>query len=297
MVRACSPGRLPLGPHRGRGGAWTVSSTWLKYLGPGPGEGASLKGGSCAPVPAQPQRRGVSDRRGGTSRTGAKRAGECDGLTGLPEANAGSPDPRPRPVWSTRFRAPGCGSSPTGTAGRSRPLSRPICTAPNQEAAWQALTDFSESDTGVKYPQTVTTWERAWERFTPFLDFPPMLRRVISPPLRGYPLNQQYRGCELPAAQGSPMNRGHFPFSMRRWPELPKAGDLRHLWTNEPENATRRKDCHHPSAGPRASSSKDRSPPTRYKGPGPAHHRLPRPNQPLPVKRSHRKLDRPDPPG
>ena len=27
---------------------WTVSSTWLKYLGPGPGEGASLKGGSCA---------------------------------------------------------------------------------------------------------------------------------------------------------------------------------------------------------------------------------------------------------
>mgnify|MGYP001685781862 CR=1 FL=1 len=25
-----------------------LSSTWLKYLGPGPGEGASFKGGSCA---------------------------------------------------------------------------------------------------------------------------------------------------------------------------------------------------------------------------------------------------------
>ena len=36
MVRACSPGRLPLGPYRGRGGAWTGSSTWLKDLGPGP---------------------------------------------------------------------------------------------------------------------------------------------------------------------------------------------------------------------------------------------------------------------
>ena len=36
-----------------------LSSTWLKYLGPGPGEGASLKGGSCAPVPAQ--HRGVKD--------------------------------------------------------------------------------------------------------------------------------------------------------------------------------------------------------------------------------------------
>ena len=60
------------------------------------------------------------------------------------------------------------------------------------------------------------------------------------------------------------MNRGHSP------PDdavikLLKAGDLRHLWTNEPENATRRKDCQHPSAGPRANSSKDRSPPTRYK--------------------------------
>ena len=88
-----------------------------------------------------------------------------------------------------------------------------VYTAPSQEAAWQALTDFSESDMGVKYPQTVATWERAWERFIPFLDFPPMLRRVISPPLRGrYPLHQQYRDCELPAAQGSPMNRGHFPF-------------------------------------------------------------------------------------
>ena len=166
--------------------------------------------------------RGVKDVlivEGGTSRTGAKRAEECDGLTGLPEANAGSPGPRPRspPVWSTRFRAPGCGSSPTGTAGRSRPLSRPTCTAPNQEAAWQALTDFSESDMGVKYPQTVTTWERAWERFTPFLDRPPMLRRVISPPLRGrYPLHQQYRDCELPARARITDEPRPLPLSMRR---------------------------------------------------------------------------------
>ena len=116
MVRACSPGRLPLGPHRGRGGAWTVSSTWLKYLGPGPGEGASLKGGSCALSWHNRSVEACLIVEGGTSRLRAKRAGECDGLTGLPKANAGSPGPRPRspPVWSTRFRAPGCGSSPTG---------------------------------------------------------------------------------------------------------------------------------------------------------------------------------------
>ena len=170
-------------------------------------EGASLKGGSCAPVPAQPQRRGVSDRRGGTSRTGAKRAGA------VRRARRACPRGEQRRSWpqatvqtcagTTRFRAPGCGSCPTGTARRSPPLSRPTCTAPNEEAAWQALTDFSASDLGVKYPETAATWERAWERFTPFLAFPPMLRRVISPPLRGrYPLDQQHRDCELPAEQG-----------------------------------------------------------------------------------------------
>ena len=57
----------------------------LSIWAPGPRR-EPPSGHMCAPVPAQPQRRGVSDRRGGTSRTGAKRAGECDGLTGLPEA-------------------------------------------------------------------------------------------------------------------------------------------------------------------------------------------------------------------
>ena len=42
----------------------------------------------------QQGRQGRADRRGGTSRTGAKRAGECDGLTGLPEAIAGGPGPQ-----------------------------------------------------------------------------------------------------------------------------------------------------------------------------------------------------------
>ena len=38
--------------------------------------------------------KGVLIVKGGTSPTGAKRAGECDGLTGLPEANADSPGPQ-----------------------------------------------------------------------------------------------------------------------------------------------------------------------------------------------------------
>ena len=52
-----SPGRLPLGPYRGRGGAWTGSSTWLKDLGPG--RGRSLLEGRL--VCAELANRGVSD--------------------------------------------------------------------------------------------------------------------------------------------------------------------------------------------------------------------------------------------
>ena len=80
---------------------------------------------------------------------------------------------------------------------------KPIYTAPSQEAAWQALTDFSESDLGVKYPQAAATWERAWERFIPFLDFPPMLRRVIYTTNSIESLNFQLRKVTK--------NRGHFP--------------------------------------------------------------------------------------
>ena len=70
-----------------------------------------------------------------------------------------------------------------------------VYTAPNQEAAWQALTDFSESDMGVKYPQTVATWERAWERFTPVPGLPADAQAC-------HLHHQQHRVAELPATQG-----------------------------------------------------------------------------------------------
>ena len=86
-----SPGRLPLGPYRGRGGHGRYQAR-PGYLGPG--RGRSLLLGACVRRAGQQGRQGRADRRGGTSRTGAKRAGECDGLTGLPEANTGSPGPQ-----------------------------------------------------------------------------------------------------------------------------------------------------------------------------------------------------------
>ena len=119
----------------------------LSIWAPGPRK-EPPSGHMCAPVPAQPQRRGVPDRRGGTSRTGAKRAGECDGLTGLPEANAGRSGPQATVPTCVVHPVP-CPWMRFVSYGESRKVAaalKTVYTAPNQEAAWQALTDFSESD-------------------------------------------------------------------------------------------------------------------------------------------------------
>ena len=42
-----------------------------------------------------------------------------------------------------------------------------------------ALNEFTESQLGEKYPQSVKVWSDAWDRFVPFLQFPPMARKVI----------------------------------------------------------------------------------------------------------------------
>ena len=54
-----------------------------------------------------------------------------------------------------------------------------VYTAANEDAALAALATFADSDLGKRYPSAVGVWERAWERFTPFLAFPPEVRRII----------------------------------------------------------------------------------------------------------------------
>jgi putative transposase len=80
---------------------------------------------------------------------------------------------------------------------------RPIYTAPTAEAAEAELLAFAESDLGRRYPATVTTWTAAWERFTPFLAFPPEVRKIIYTTNAIESLNYQLRKIIK--------NRGHFP--------------------------------------------------------------------------------------
>ena len=80
---------------------------------------------------------------------------------------------------------------------------KPIYTAPTDEAARLELDAFAESPLGRKYPAAVMTWTNAWERFIPFLAFPPELRKIIYTTNAIESLNFQLRKIIK--------NRGHFP--------------------------------------------------------------------------------------
>lgn len=79
----------------------------------------------------------------------------------------------------------------------------PLGANPTIEAAQTCLEQFGSSELGVRYPAAVATWENAWERFTPFLGFPPALRRIIYTTNAIESLNYQLRKIIK--------NRGHFP--------------------------------------------------------------------------------------
>jgi putative transposase len=78
-----------------------------------------------------------------------------------------------------------------------------VYTAATVEAAEAALLEFQDSELGRCYPATAQTWLNAWERFIPFLEFPPELRRVIYTTNSIESLNYQLRKIIK--------NRGHFP--------------------------------------------------------------------------------------
>ena len=127
----------------------------------------------------------------------------CDGLAGLPEAiEATWPQSMVQTCVVHLIRASMRFVSYKDRKSVAVALKR-IYSAPNEDTAREALEDFAASDLGARYPQTVATWQRAWQRFTPFLAFPPMLRRVVYTTNAIESLNYQLRKITK--------NRGHFP--------------------------------------------------------------------------------------
>ena len=126
----------------------------------------------------------------------------CDGLTGLPEAieatwAAATVQTCVVHLIRASMRFVGYGDRKAVAAAL-----KPIYTATDADAATEALGAF-ETAWGGKYPHAVNTWRAAWERFVPFLAFPPELRRVIYTTNSIESLNYQLRKIIK--------NRGHFP--------------------------------------------------------------------------------------
>ncbi len=127
----------------------------------------------------------------------------CDGLTGFPEA-VGATWPLAT-VQTCVVHLIRASLRFIGYQDRKKVAAalKPIYTASSAEAAETAMEEFASSPLGLKYRATVNTWRNSWEKFIPFLAFPPPLRRIIYTTNAIESLNYQLRKIIK--------NRGHFP--------------------------------------------------------------------------------------
>ena len=127
----------------------------------------------------------------------------CDGLTGFPEAIAATwPQATVQTCVVHLIRASMRFVNYSDRKQVAAAL-RPIYQAANEDGALIELEAFAQTPLGRKYPSTVKAFRDAWERFVPFLAFPPALRRVIYTTNSIESLNYQLRKVTK--------NRGHFP--------------------------------------------------------------------------------------
>ena len=127
----------------------------------------------------------------------------CDGLTGFPEAIAATwPHATVQTCVVHLIRASMRFVNYSDRKQVAAAL-RPIYQAANEDGALIELDAFAQTPLGRKYPSTVKAFRDAWERFVPFLAFPPALRRVIYTTNSIESLNYQLRKVTK--------NRGHFP--------------------------------------------------------------------------------------
>jgi putative transposase len=103
----------------------------------------------------------------------------CDGLKGLgDEITATWPDTTVQTCVVHLIRR----SLGFASHDDRKPLAaalRPVYTACDADAAEAAFLEFSDSPLGKKYPAATAVWERAWDRFVPFLELGPAIRKVL----------------------------------------------------------------------------------------------------------------------
>lgn len=126
----------------------------------------------------------------------------CDGLKGLPDAiEATWPQASVQTCVVHLIRASIRYCSWKDRKAITKAL-RPIYSAPSVEAAADAMDTF-ELEHGERYPGIVRLWRDAWERFIPFLAYPPVIRKIVYTTNLVESVNYQMRKASK--------TRGHFP--------------------------------------------------------------------------------------
>jgi transposase-like protein len=126
----------------------------------------------------------------------------CDGLKGLPDAIRMTwPDATVQTCVVHLVRNSLRYASKKHWAQITRQM-RAIYEAPTVEAAQSFFDEFADHWRET-YPAMIRSWENAWEEFTPFLAFPPELRRIVYTTNAIESLNARFRRAVR--------HRGHFP--------------------------------------------------------------------------------------
>jgi putative transposase len=126
----------------------------------------------------------------------------CDGLPGLAEAiEATWPQAQVQTCVVHLVRGSLRYASKADWAKITKDL-KAVYTAPTVDAAEARWLEFAER-WGERYPAIIGLWERSWEQFTPFLDFPAELRKLVDTTNSIEALNSRFRQAVR--------RRGHFP--------------------------------------------------------------------------------------
>jgi len=126
----------------------------------------------------------------------------CDGLKGLPDAIEATWEKALTQTCVVHLVRASMRFASWKTRKAVARALRPIYTAPSVAAAEDAMDDF-ELEYGEEFPGVVKLWRTAWEEFTPFLRFPPEIRKVVYTTNMVESVNYQLRKVSK--------TRGHFP--------------------------------------------------------------------------------------
>ncbi len=103
----------------------------------------------------------------------------CDGLSGLGDEITGTWPDTTVQICTVHLIRRSLNYASYGDRKAVAAGLRAVYTACDADAAYAALADFSGTPLGKKYPAAVAVWERARDRFIPFLGYGPALRKVL----------------------------------------------------------------------------------------------------------------------